>query len=131
MEALSQNEGDRRFGQNIYKYTLNITGGDPYWFQRRRELIAQAEQEGLKGNMFWNFSATDNYWRYLMKLLYVPEHASPEVKFQAVRKHRHIVDFFFCRRVERPVIRLFRKCLITDWIWYICELQMCGLSHAN
>ena len=30
LAALSQNEGDRRFIQNIYKYTSNITGTDPY-----------------------------------------------------------------------------------------------------
>jgi len=38
--------------QSIYKYIANIYGSDPYWFQRRRELMAQAEQEGLRGTLF-------------------------------------------------------------------------------
>ena len=61
--------------QRIYKYTSNVTGSDPFWFQRRRELVAQSDQEGLEGTIFWTFSAADNHWRNLMKLLDVPEDA--------------------------------------------------------
>ena len=53
-----------------------------------------------------------------MKLLDVSEHASPELKRQYAQKYPHIVEFFFCRRVERAVNHLFRKCLIADWIRY-------------
>ena len=66
-----------------------------------------------------------------MKLLDVPEHSSPEVKCQAVWKNPHILEFFFCRRVERAAIYLFRKCLIADWIWYRYEFQMHVSAHAN
>ena len=131
LAAISRNEGGRRFVQNIYKYTSNISGSDPYWFQRRRELIAQAEQEGLKGTLFWTLSAADNHWKDIMKLLDVPEHASPEVKRQAVRRNPHIVDFYFCRRVERAAKHLFRKCLIADWLWYRYEFQMRGSAHVH
>ena len=61
LAALSRNVGGTKFVQQIYKYTANISGSDPYWFQRRRELIHQAEQEGLKGTLFWTFSAADNH----------------------------------------------------------------------
>ena len=36
-------EGGRHFDQDIYKYTSKFTVRDHYWFQHRRELIAQAE----------------------------------------------------------------------------------------
>ena len=55
--AMSRNPRGREFINQIYKYTANITGSDPYWFQRRREMIAQANQEGLSGTLFWTFSA--------------------------------------------------------------------------
>ena len=45
LSALYYNEGGRRFAQNIYKYPSNITGSEPYWFQCRREIFAQAEHE--------------------------------------------------------------------------------------
>ena len=109
MSDLSWNEGGRRFIQNIYKYTSNITGSDPNWFQRRRELTAQSEQEGPKGTLFGDLCAYYNHWRDLMKLLDVPEHSPPEVKRQAFQKHPHIVEFFFCIRVEGAAIDLFRK----------------------
>ena len=38
--------------QRICKYTSNITGSDPFWFQQRRELVAQCDQEGLEGIIF-------------------------------------------------------------------------------
>ena len=53
-----------------------------------------------------------------MKILDVPEHASPELNFQDVLKHPHIFDFFLCRIVERAAIHLFRKYLIADFICY-------------
>ena len=131
LATLSRNGGSRNFLQSIYKYTSNITGSDPYWFQRRRELIAQAEQEGLKGTLFWTLSAADNHWKDLMKLLDVPQGSNIQTRCQAVRNNPHIVDYFFCRRVERAVEHLFRKCLIADWIWYRYEFQMRGSAHAH
>ena len=109
MAALSRNEGGRGFFQNIYRYTSYIIGSDPYWFQQRREFISQSEQVGLKGTLFWTLSTADIHWRDLMKLLDVPEHSPPEVKRQAFQKHPHIVEFFFCIRVEGAAIDLFRK----------------------
>ena len=105
----------------LLKISTNIhqifTGSEHYCFQRRREPIAQAEQEVPKGTLFWTFSDANNHWRYIMKIIDVPEHVSPEVKRQSVRRHPHIVDFFFCIRVERAAIHLFIKCLISDFIW--------------
>ena len=131
LAALSWNEGGRRFFQNIYKYTSNITGNYPNWIQRGREIIAQEEQEGLKGTIFYTLSAVDNHWKGLMNLLDVPEHTSPEVKRQDVQKHPHFVDFFFCRIVERAAIHLFIKILIDYWIWYRYEFQMCASAHTH
>ena len=66
-----------------------------------------------------------------MKLIYIPENASPEVKLQSVQKQPHVVDFFFCRRAERAAIYLFRRFLISDWIWYRYEFQIRGSDHAH
>ena len=40
------------FVNQIYKYMANITGSEPYWYHRQRQLTAQANQEGLKGTVF-------------------------------------------------------------------------------
>ena len=46
-----------------------------FWFQWLRELVAECDQEGLEGTIYLTFSAADNHWRNLMKLLDVPEDA--------------------------------------------------------
>ena len=117
--------------QQIYKYTANITGSDPYWFQRRRELMAQSNQEGLDGTLFWTFSAADNHWHHLMKLLDITENATVPVRRAAVRKNPHIVDYYFCRRIEKATKHLLRNALAADWLWYRYEFQNRGATHAH
>ena len=84
---------------NIYKYTHNTNGSDPYWFQRRGELIAQAEQEGQKVNIFWTLYVADNHWKDIMTLIDVPYGATPEMKCKAVHDNPHILDFYFLCKV--------------------------------
>ena len=117
--------------QRIYKYTANVTGSDPYWFSRRRELTAQANQEGLAGVMFFTLSAADNHWQPLMRLLNVADDAPIAVRKKAVMENPHVVSFYFCRRVERAVKFLMRDALAADWIWYRYEFQMRGATHAH
>ena len=66
-----------------------------------------------------------------MQLLDVPEGAPPAVKRAAVQKNPHIVDFFFCRRVEKAVSFLLKKAMLADWVWYRYEFQMRGSVHAH
>jgi len=117
--------------QSIYNYTANIHGSDPYWFQQRRELMAQAEQEGLLGTLFWTFSAAENHWKDLMSILGVPENAGIAVRRKAVMQNPNVVNFYFCRRIEKAVTYILRKCLMTDWIWYRYKFQMRGATHAH
>ena len=131
LAALSRNAGAASLVKHIYKYVPNITGSDPYWFTRRRELIAQENQEGLSGTLFFTFSAADNHWRKLMELLDVPENAPIEVRRDAVRRNPHIVDNFFCCRIKEASKYLLQEALIADWIWYRYEFQLCGATHAH
>ena len=109
--------------QRIYKYTSNITGSDPFWFQRRRELVAQCDQEGLEGTIFWIFSVADNHWRNLMKLLDVPEDAPIHTRRKAVQKNPHIVGWYFCRRMEKAVTHLIKNALQTAWISIVMNFK--------
>ena len=59
----------------IYKYVANITGSDPYWYHIKRQLTTQANQEGLKGAVFFTVSVEDYHWRNMMRLIYVPNGA--------------------------------------------------------
>ena len=116
--------------QRIYKYTPNIVGSDPYWFQYIWELTAQANHEGIHYTLFWNFLAADNHWRLLTKLLEIKLDATIQVKCEAISKHPHIVAFYFWQMIERAVSSLLHKSLVADWIWYIYEFQLRISTHA-
>ena len=66
LATISWNEGGTILIKNIYKYTSNISGSDPYWFRQRRELISQLEKEGLQGTLLSSLSASDNHWKDIM-----------------------------------------------------------------
>ena len=89
------NNGSSAYVQHIYKYASNITGSDPYWFHRRWKLTAQSNQEGLQSTIFWTLSAAYNNWRPLIKLLDGPLDVPIKVRYEAVRKHPHIVAIYF------------------------------------
>ena len=127
--ARERKTGD--IAQRIFKYVANVTGSNPYWFARRRELIELSNQEGMESTLFFTFSAADNHWKKLMALLDVPENADRKVRRQAVRENSHIVDAFFCKRFEIFLSHLLRKALLADWIWYRYEFQMHGSTHAH
>ena len=61
-----QNVSALEFVQCVLKYASNITGGDPYWSQRCRELTTQANQQNFKSTLFWTFSAAHNHQKQLM-----------------------------------------------------------------
>ena len=86
--AENSNETDELI-RRIYKYTANISGSDPFWYQRRRELIAQSNQEGA-GTIFFTFSAADHHWHELMPLLDLPLNAAYEERRKAVLAHPHL-----------------------------------------
>ena len=51
------------------------------------------KQNGLKGTLFWILSDADNHWRDLMKLLDIPEHASPEVNVKLSENINSLLTF--------------------------------------
>ena len=81
--------------KSIYNHTSNITGSDPYWFHRRWKLTAQSNQEGLQSTIFWTLSAAYNNWRPLIKLLDGTLDVPIKFRYEAVRKHPHIVAIYF------------------------------------
>ena len=86
--------------KSIYNHTSNITGSDPYWFQRRQELTTQSNQEVLQHTLFCNFLSADKHWRSLMKLLDVPFYDPIQVIRKAVRKHPYIVAFYLIKKLN-------------------------------
>ena len=99
--ALLRNLSAEYFFQRVYKYTANITGSDPYWFHKRCKLVSQDNQEGLQGALFFTFSAADNHWKPLVRLLDVPDISNIKVWRAAVHNNPQIVAWDFCRRMER------------------------------
>ena len=122
--ALLRNVSADSFVQRVYKYTANITGSDLYWFHKRRELTVQANQEGLKGTLFFTFSAADNHWKPLVRLLDVPDISNIQVWRAAIHKNPYIVAWYFCRRMERSECTILRDEFLEDWIWYHYKFQL-------
>ena len=78
----------------------NITGSDPYWYHIKRQLTTQANQEGLKGAVFFTVSVEDYHWRNMMRLIYVPNGADITTRIKSVRSNTHIVDCYFFHCAE-------------------------------
>ena len=116
--AILRNVSADYFVQRVYKYTANITGSNPYWFHKRRELTAQANQEGLQVTIFFTFSAADNHWKNLVRLLDVPDISNVQVWHAAIHKNPYIVAWHFCRRMERAECTILRDAFLADWTWY-------------
>ena len=65
-EALLINVSEDSFVQRVYKSTAKITGSDPYWFQKRRKLTDQANQELSQVTLLLTFSSADNHCKPLV-----------------------------------------------------------------
>jgi hypothetical protein len=92
--------------------------------------------------MRFTLSAADNHWADLHKLLMMDgkEHSEFETEAKKakcrhflVRKHPHIVDHCFCKRVQV----LLESCLWEDsalaakWTWFWIEHQEQGTAQAH
>ena len=60
----------------VQRYVAKIQGTKQYWYQRYQELKALITQKGAP-TFFFTFSAADNYWPDLQRLLQEPNNAVP------------------------------------------------------
>jgi len=103
-------EGGERLNRLVGKmcrFNANITGGASWFYQRRIELEALMEQEGMC-TWWYTLSAADNHWYDLHRIINgdmpVPTFSNEKEKFQhrqkMVLKNQHIVDAYFCERLQ-------------------------------
>ena len=56
----------------LQRYVSKVQGTNPYWYQCLQEMLTLIEQKGCPTLLF-NFSAADNYWPKLQRLLHNEE----------------------------------------------------------
>ena len=83
----------------VQRYVVKIRGTKQYWYQRYQELKGLISQKGAP-TFFFTFSAADNYWPDLHRLLQEPNNATPSVRIRAVIDHPHITDAYFVSRLD-------------------------------
>ena len=83
----------------VQRYVSKIQGTKQFWYQRYQELKALITQKGAP-TFFFTFSAADNYWLDLHRLLQEPNNAVPSVGIRAVIDNPHITDAFFVSRLD-------------------------------
>jgi hypothetical protein len=92
-------------------YSANITGSDPYWWARRRELEALFSQK-LPGTVFFTLSYADN-WVYEMHRL-LPGGVGGRSS-TAVNRNAHVAEWWFSECLEKFVGHFFKK---------VCQLSL-------
>ena len=83
----------------VQRYVAKMQGTKQYWYQPYQELKALMTQIGAP-TFFFTFSAADNYWPDLHRLLQEPNNATPSVRIKAVIDHSHITDAYFVSRLD-------------------------------
>ena len=92
----------------VKRYVAKIQGTKQYWYQRYQELKALITQKGAP-TFFFTFSATDNYWPDLHRLLQEPNNATL-IRIRAVIDHPHLKDSYFVSRLDEfPLIGWIRQ----------------------
>ena len=88
-------------------YNANILGSGSYFYRHRCQLEDLMEAEGA-ASMWFTFSAADNHWPDLFKLLDIEtpkdsgedEEKAAKFRRKVIREYPHIVDAFFYERFE-------------------------------
>ena len=78
----------------LQRYVSKVQGTNPYWYQCLQEMLTLIEQKGCPTLLF-NFSAADNYWPKLQRLLHNEEDATRSEQGQVVIDNPHLTDCFF------------------------------------
>jgi hypothetical protein len=125
-ELLCDPDRARELVGRMHRYGANILGSDSYFYARREELLALNDQHG-PATLWFTFSAADNHWADLHRHLPGSSAAAdPNTRYSAVREHPHLVNDYFCQRLDHFVHYFFEELLDTVWFWYRLEYQMRG-----
>ena len=92
-----------------------------------KALITQNEAP----NFFFTFSAADNYWPDLHRLLQEPNNATPSIRIKAVIDNPHLTDSYFVSRLDQFSNVWLDRVLDTEWKWLRFEWQARGSIHAH
>ena len=114
----------------LQRYVAKLQGTKQYWYQRYQELKALITQKGAP-TFFFTFSAADNYWPDLHRLLQEPNNAVPSVRIRAVIDNPHITDAFFVSRLDEFCSHWLDRVMDAKWKWLRFEWQARGSIHAH
>ena len=114
----------------LQRYVAKIQGAKQYWYQRYQELKALITQNEAP-NFFFTFSAADNYWPDLHRLLQEPNNATPSIRIKAVIDNPHLTDSYFVSRLDEFSNVWLDRVLDTEWKWLRFEWQARGSIHAH
>ena len=114
----------------VQRYVAKIQGTKQYWYQRYQELKALITQKGAP-TFFFTFSAADNYWPDLHRLLQEPNNATPSIRIRAVIDHPHLTDSYFVTRLHEFSSRWLDQVMNAEWKWVRFEWQARGNIHAH
>ena len=111
------------------RYVAKIQVTKQYWYQRFHELKALITQKGPP-TFFFTFSAAENYWPDLHRLLQEPDNATLSIRIRAVIDHPHLTGSYFVSRLGEFTNLWLARVLDTEWKWLRFEWQARGSIHA-
>ena len=114
----------------VQRYVAKIQGPKQYWYQRYQELKALITEKGAP-TFFVTFSAADNYWPDLYRLLQEPNNATPSIRIRAVIDHPHLTDSYFVTRLDEFSSHWLDQVMNVEWKWLRFEWQARGSIHAH
>ena len=124
----------------MQSFNGNITGSNAYFWNKKKELEALMDQEGIC-TMWFTLSAADNHWVDLHRLLYGRGSCIPNLndpiknvrwKNRMCQKFPHIVDTYFCKRLDFIMETIFSKLgIAAKWWWKRIEYQKRGTAHGH
>ena len=137
-KIIETNDTDKIRGMvaRMQMFSANITGSDAYFSKHRKELEACMDHKKM-ATVWYTFSMADNHW-YDLHLLSGEEHKGNESekakkRRKWVRENQHIVDIYFCLRVQ-AMLKLFlgkHFSVTTIWKWMRYEYQNRGSIHGH
>ena len=110
---LTQNPEDSLMN-SLQRHIAKIQGTTQYWYQCYQELKALITQ---KGAPTFFFSAAENYWPDLHRLLQEPNNATPSIHIKAVIDNPHLTDSCIVSRMDEFSNAWLGGILDTGWKW--------------
>ena len=126
LQQMVQQMSTQQLMNRLQRYVAKIQGTRQYWYQRYLELKALIEQKGPP-TFFFTFSAADNYWPDLHRLLGEPNNATPAIRIKAVLEHPHITDSHFITRLEEFNKQWLHHVMDAEWKWFVMNGKLVGV----